>query len=300
MAANLLSDARVRSASFARDGLYLPDGGGLRIRLLKPSANHPKGARLAEFHFKLKQPDGTYRNGALHLGTIGDPFTDAAGKTRPFTLSDARQARDAARELVAKGIDPREAARLADAEAVEAQRARLAAVGQPAHRATGFRQAGNSSTCRRNIPRVACRTARTAGKFVRDLFERHIFSTLGDLPLEALRQAQRSRSAATPSLRRVACAAANMALSLLRQFARWCMCAGLDGRRPHTADVESQRRRQGRPAQARAVGRRDSQAARRPARGEAAASASSAPCGSSWRPAAVSAKSRGRVLPTST
>ena len=69
-----------------------------------------------------------FKHGALHLGTIGDPFTDDAGKTRPFTLADARGKRDAARELVSKGIDPREAQRLAEAEAVEAQRLRLAAL----------------------------------------------------------------------------------------------------------------------------------------------------------------------------
>ena len=69
MAENLLSDARVRSASVERDGTYLPDGGGLRIRLLPPSRVHPKGARLAEYHFKVKAAPGAYKNGALHLGT---------------------------------------------------------------------------------------------------------------------------------------------------------------------------------------------------------------------------------------
>ena len=118
MAENLLSDARVRSASFEVDGHYLPDGGGLRIRLLPVSRNHPKGARLAEYHFKVKT-EGQYRHGSIHLGTIGDAFTDAAGITRPFTLKDARAARDAAREQVSKGMDPRESRRLAEREAAE-------------------------------------------------------------------------------------------------------------------------------------------------------------------------------------
>ena len=58
MAENLLTDARVRTANRERDGLYLSDGGGLRIRLLPPSRKHPKGARLAEYHFKLKDAAG--------------------------------------------------------------------------------------------------------------------------------------------------------------------------------------------------------------------------------------------------
>ena len=70
-AENLLSDVKLRSATRERDGLYIGDGGGLRFRLLAPSRNHPRGAKLAEFHFKLKAPGGSYRNGALHLGTLG-------------------------------------------------------------------------------------------------------------------------------------------------------------------------------------------------------------------------------------
>src|SRR5690606_8481136 len=112
MAKELLTDAKVRTATFERDGHYLRDGGGLRIRLLPRSRTGERGARLAEYHFKLKTPEGTYKHGALHLGTIGENFTDDEGVTRPFTLADARKARDAAREQVAQGIDPRDARRL--------------------------------------------------------------------------------------------------------------------------------------------------------------------------------------------
>ncbi len=212
MAENLLSAVRVRSASFERDGSYLPDGGGLRIRLLKPSANHKTGAKLAEFHFKLKQADGSYKNGALHLGTIGDAFTDAEGKTRPFTLLDAREARDAAREIVAKGIDPRESRRLADVEAAEAQRRRLAEL-------DGRRTVKDAFTLWRTL--YLKRERKDGGEFVQALFDRHILPAIGDKPLAELQRRDVSQLLDTitaQGIRRTA----NMALALLRQFVRWC------------------------------------------------------------------------------
>jgi integrase len=212
MAENLLSDARVRAASFERDGHYLADGGGLRIRLLPASGKHPKGARLAEFHFKITQPDGRRRNGALHLGTLGEPHTDEAGRIRPFTLKDARAARDAARELVSKGIDPREARKLAEAEAAEAQRRRLLAL-------EGRRTVRQAFEQWRALYLSAHR--KDGGQAVADLFDRHLFPTLGDLPLEELRRQQ-----VTAALDKLTGAGrrrtANMALSVMRQFVRWC------------------------------------------------------------------------------
>ncbi len=211
MAENLLSDARVRSASHAKDGSYLADGGGLRIRLLPPSRNHAKGARLAEFHYKLKGPDGTYKNGALHLGTIGDPFTDSTGKTRPFGLADARQARDAARELVSKGVDPRDAARLADAEQAADVRRKLAELDGRRTVKQAFERWQTTYLAKKHGD---------AGQNAADIFERHVHPHVGEQPLEELRRDQ-----VADLLDRLTSAGKNrtaaMLLQLLRQFVRW-------------------------------------------------------------------------------
>ena len=212
MAENLLSDSRLRTATRDVDGVYLPDGGGLRFRLTEPSSKHPKGARLAEYHFKLKRPDGTYLSTSIHLGTIGDAFVDAGGKARAFTLKDARQARDAARELVGKGIDPREARRLAEADAAEEQRRRLAEI-------DGRRTVRQAFEQWHTLYLASHR--KDGGDFVLSLFNRHVLPAIGDKPLAEL---QRRDVAAVldvitaQGIRRTA----NMTLALLRQFVGWC------------------------------------------------------------------------------
>jgi integrase len=212
MAENLLTDAKVRTATFARDGAYLKDGGGLRIRLLAPSRNHAKGARLAEYMFNLKQADGTYRSAVIGLGTIGDDFTDPSSVVRTFGLADARRARDIARAQVAQGIDPRSAKRLDKLELVEAHRSRIAEL-----------------ESRRTVKQAfekwhelyASKHRKDGGEFVRDLFERHLLPRLGPLPLQSLK-----RSEVTDALDAITATGkartANMALSLVRQFVRWC------------------------------------------------------------------------------
>lgn len=211
MAENLLSDARLRTANRARDGLYLADGGGLRVRLLDPSRTHPRGAKLAEFHFKLKTAEG-YKNGALHLGTFGENFTDAEGALRPFTLADARRARDAARELVARGQDPRIAQRLADAEAADAARRKLTALDS---RRTVLQAFGEWERL------YLASHRKDDGAGLRAMFELHVFPHVGDKPLEELRRAD-----VTDLLDRVTAAGkrrtANLVLGALRQLCRWC------------------------------------------------------------------------------
>jgi len=219
MAENLLTDARVRAAAVPASGtpIYLRDGGGLRIRVLPASRLHPKGARLAEFHFKLK--DGArYRSSATVLGTIGDPFTAPGGRVRPFTLSDARVARDAARELVRRGIDPNESRRLQRLEAVEAQRARIAEL--EARRTV-------RDAFGRWLELYLDKHRKDGGAQVRSVFELHVLPMLGDRPLESLRRADVTdlidaivtggKDRPTSNRR-----TANMTLALVRQFVRWC------------------------------------------------------------------------------
>lgn len=213
MAENLLTDARLRTASRERDGLYLSDGGGLRFRLLAPSRKHPRGARLAEFHFKLKDASGNYRNGALHVGTIGEVFTDAAGTVRAFTLADARRARDSARELVAKGQDPRIVQRLARADAADEQRRRLAAL-------------DSRRTVRQTFDeweRLYLSSHRKdGGEGLRGMFELHVLPHVGALPLDELRRAH-----LLDLLDRLATAGkkrtANLVLGAMRQLCRWAV-----------------------------------------------------------------------------
>lgn len=211
MAENLLSNARLRSASFDRDGAYLKDGGGLRIRLLPPSRNHAKGARLAEFHFKLKVADG-YKNGAQHLGTIGEPFEADDGRVRPFTLADARRKRDAARELVSRGIDPREAQRLANAERAEAQRRRLV-------------ELDNRSTVRQAFERWRdtrlCARRKDGGLSIEALFELHVLPAIGDRPLTEVRRADVA-ALLDVLVARGKVRTAHLALAQLRALFRWC------------------------------------------------------------------------------
>lgn len=219
MAKELLTDAKLRTATFERDGHYLRDGGGLRIRLMARARTGARGARLAEYHFKVKVAD-TYRHGALHLGTIGEPVTDDAGVTRPFTLADARRARDAARELVAKGIDPREARRLDRIEKAETQRQRLIALESRRTAADAFEQWRSLYLEAKNRDGTFAHR-KDGGQFVVDLFGRHILPRIGATPLEELRRAD-----IADLLDRLTAAGkrrtANMALSLLRQFLRWC------------------------------------------------------------------------------
>lgn len=214
MAENLLSDARVRAATHERDGAYLPDGGGLRIRLLPPSRLHPKGARLAEYHFKVKDPTtGAYKNGALHLGTLGDDWTDEAGATRPFTLADARRRRNAARENLAKGLDPRVAQRVAHAEAAEAQRQRVLELDA---RQT-VRQAFDKW-----LRLYVAHNRKDGGRQVESLFNAHVLPRMGDTPLAELRKDQivaALHAVVETGKRRTA----NMLVQVIRQFALWCI-----------------------------------------------------------------------------
>ena len=84
MPQNLLTDAKVRNAKPQEAPYKLADGGGLFLLV------RPNGARLWRWKFRLAGKEGLFAVGAF----------PALG------LADARHARDAARALVAQGINP--------------------------------------------------------------------------------------------------------------------------------------------------------------------------------------------------
>lgn len=208
-----LSDAKLRTATKAADGSYLNDGGGLRFRLSDPTDRHPRGARLAEYRYKLKDAEGRWTDRSMYLGTIGEPYTDPqTGKVRPFTLADARAERDAARTQVSRGIDPRDTRRLKEAEEVERQRQRLAELDARRTVADAFKRWDELYLSAHR---------KDGGAAVRDIFERHVLPKLGDRTLDTLRRADMTDlldGLTATGKRRTA----NMALSLVRQFVRWC------------------------------------------------------------------------------
>ena len=84
MPQNLLTDAKVRNAKPQEAPYKLADGGGLFLLV------RPNGARLWRWKFRLAGKEGLFAVGAF----------PALG------LADARHARDAARALVAQGMNP--------------------------------------------------------------------------------------------------------------------------------------------------------------------------------------------------
>lgn len=225
-AENKLTDARVRTAKAEGRELFLSDGGGLRIRILPPSTRNPKGARIAQYAYKLRSntsAGAAWRNATIILGTLGEPFTDAAGNVRPFTLADARAARDAARALVAKEIDPREARKLSALEAQAEQRRKLAEHEALANRRTVRSAFESWRSLRLARPEATGGTARKdGGEAVAAHFGRHVLPHIGDVALEEIRR----RDHVVPILHRLVAAgkmrSANVTLALLRQFFRWC------------------------------------------------------------------------------
>lgn len=215
-AENRLTDARIRTATLAKDGPYLADGGGLRVRLKPPTSDHPDGLKLFEFHFKLKTPDGTWRNGAIHLGTYGDTYADDTGKKAKYGISKARADRDEARALVAKGIDPREARRLQELDEKAEQARKLAEHAALANRRTVKDAFGSWMSL------YLAREHKDGGALVEGHFNRHVLPEIGEKALDDLKKADvlpiLDRLVESGNLR-----TANVVLSLVRQFARWGM-----------------------------------------------------------------------------
>jgi len=217
-----LSDAKLRTATRAADGPYLNDGGGLRFRLSDPTDSYARGARLAEYRYKLKDADGRWCDCSMYLGTIGEPYADReTGKMRPFTLADARAERDSARAKVSKGIDPREARRLLAAEEAERQRSRLAELDARRTVHDAFKSWSELYLEARDKD-GAYANRKDGGAAVRDLFGLHVLPRLGDRTIDTIESKDVTAvlDALTAAGKR---RSANMALSLLRQFFRWCV-----------------------------------------------------------------------------
>jgi integrase len=84
MPQNLLTDAKVRNAKPREKPYKLPDGGGLLLLV------EPHGAKKWRWRFRLANKENLFAVGLYPI----------------MGLADARKARDAARALVAKGINP--------------------------------------------------------------------------------------------------------------------------------------------------------------------------------------------------
>lgn len=206
----LLTDAKARTATRDVDGPYLGDGGGLRIRLLPPSRLHPRGAKLAEYSYRSPSSG---KLTTIGLGTLFEPHMDSDGNTRPFTLNDARDARDAARVQVAEGIDPRDTRRLAQQEAVEAQRARIAELDSRRTVRTAFDAW---------MKLYVAQHRKDGGDAVQAMFDRDVLAVIGDMPLDALRRGHVSEML-DKIIARGARRTANAVLATLRQMLRWCL-----------------------------------------------------------------------------
>jgi integrase len=221
----LLTDAALRAATLEKHGRYLRDGAGLRVRLLPPSERHPKGARLFEYHFKVKAPDGLWKHGQLHLGTYGDAYTDATGRRLVYGLERARADCAAARALVGQGIDPREARRLRELDGKAEQLRKLAE-----HRAQANRREVRSAFESWRALYLK-REHKDGGALVEAHFERHILPAIGALALQDVGKAD-----IVPILDALVGAGrlrtANALLALLRQFFRWCMARDWIEREP--------------------------------------------------------------------
>lgn len=93
-----LTDTKVRSAKPEEKEYSLVDGDGMFLLV------HPNGSKYWRFRFRF--------GGKQHLM--------AFGVYPEVSLADARQRREAARKLVAAGIDPREQKRAAQEEQAKA------------------------------------------------------------------------------------------------------------------------------------------------------------------------------------
>lgn len=188
-----LTDTALRRVRLTNGRAIKQDGGGLILEVTEAG-----GRRVARavYRFRLNgtRPD-------MRLGTWPDR-----------TLAELREARDKARELVNRGLDPREAARAEKAAAQAAQ----------AQAAARLTVAGAFAKWDKLHLR---RAFKDQGAEVRRYFERDVLPVLGALPMEDLTRA-RVAALVDGALERDAPRAAQMLLGYLRQFCRWVLARG--------------------------------------------------------------------------
>lgn len=189
-----LTDTALRRFRLPESGkAILQDGGGLILEVTESG-----GRRVARAVYRFRLGD---KRPEMRLGTWPDK-----------TLADLRAARDAARVLVKQGIDPREAAREAKAEAHRRH-------AEAAARLTVRDVFGKWD-------RLHLRRAfKDDGEEVRRYFEKDVLPALGALPIEEL--ARRHVAALVDgALERGAPRSAQMLLGYVRQFCRWAHARG--------------------------------------------------------------------------
>lgn len=191
---NKLTDTGLRRLKLPEGGkALLQDGGGLRVELTEAG-----GRRVARFVYRFRLGD---IRADMRLGTWPDK-----------NLTELRALRNAARDLVKHGTDPRQAARADKAEA-EAKRAEAAA------RLTvrGMFEKWDRLHLRR--------VYKDGGAEPRRYFDKDILPLLGDLPADGLTRAHVARVVDT-ALERGAPRVAALALTYLRQLCRWGIARG--------------------------------------------------------------------------
>lgn len=194
---NKLTDAGLRRVKLRTGSAIVQDGGGLRLEVMESG-----GRRVARAVYRFRLGDA---RPDFYLGTWPDT-----------SLADLRAARDAAREHVRAGVDPRAAARTAKADAA---RARAAANAEAAARLTV--RGAFERWERLHVQRAF----KDGGAEVRRYFEKDVLPELGALPMEDLTRA-RVAALVDEALARGAPRSAQMLLGFLRQFARWAVARG--------------------------------------------------------------------------
>jgi integrase len=190
---NRLTDTALRRARLTTGKAVLQDGGGLILTLTETA-----GRRVARAVYRFRLGD---KRPEMYLGTWPDK-----------ALAELRELRNAARELVRRSIDPREAAREKKEKAAAAkakEEARLTLRGMFA-----------------KWDKLHLRRAyKDGGAEPRRYFEKEILPLLGDLPAEELTRSHVAR-VVDGALERGAPRVAAMLLTYLPQLSRWGLARG--------------------------------------------------------------------------